>query len=154
MSVSRTTLKFLALLTWITGGVVLFFKGYALFAGAADLRPGADLNSLPFIIAVPAGALKIRYIFMPACRKNLARIESLPDPRAWQFFRPGFFAFLFTMVTLGAFMSRWAEGNYGAMLTVASVDLTLSVALIGSLSGFKKYPVPSTRYPDEKDVSA
>jgi hypothetical protein len=150
MSASRQILKLLALLTWITGGVVLFFKGYALFAEAADLRPGADLNSLPFIIAVPSGALKIRYIFLPACRKNLARIDALADPKIWQFFRPGFFLFLVAMISLGAWLSRWASGDYGALITVSSLDLTLSVALIGSLTGFKKYPVPSTRYPGEK----
>lgn len=138
MSVSRRTLKLLALLTWLTGGVVLFFKGYTLFAEAVVLRPGAQLNSLPFIIALPVGALKARYFFLPSCRKNLARIASLRDPKPWQFFRAGFFVFLFAMIMLGTWLSRWAAGNYGMLLAVASVDLTLSVALLGSLGGFRE----------------
>ena len=89
-------------------------------------------------LAVPAGALKIRYIFLPACRNNLTRIEALAEPKVWQFFRPGFFLFLVTMISLGASMSRWAEGNYGAMIAVASIDLALTVALVGSLRGFKQ----------------
>jgi len=140
MIVSPKTLKLLAFITWITGGVVLFVKGYALFAEAAGLRPGAELNSLPFLIAVPVGGLKARYLFLLACRKNLDRIDALSDPRPWQFFRPGFLIFLLTMITLGAWLSRWASGNYAALLTVSSVDLTLSVALLGSLGGFKQNP--------------
>ena len=138
MSVSRSTLKLLAFLTWIIGGTVLFLKGYALFSEAVGLRPGAEYNSLPFIIALPVGALKARYFFSPSCRKNLARIASLRDPKPWQFFRVGFFVFLFTMIMLGTWLSRWAAGNYGFLLTVSSVDLTLSVALLGSLRGFRE----------------
>ena len=125
------------MLTWITGGAVLFFKGYSLFAEAAVLRPRAELNSLPFIIAVPVGGLKARYLFHSSCRNNLARIDALENPKAWQFFRVGFFVFLFSMIMLGAWMSRWAAGNYGALLTVSSVDLTLAVSLLGSLGGFR-----------------
>lgn len=125
------------MLTWITGGAVLFFKGYSLFAEAAGLRPGAELNSLPFIIAIPVGGLKARYLFLTSCRNNLARIDALENPKAWHFFRVGFFVFLFSMIMLGAGMSRWATGNYGALLTVSSVDLTLAVSLLGSLGGFR-----------------
>jgi hypothetical protein len=137
MSISPRTLKLLALLTWLTGGVVLFLKGYALFSEAAGLRPGAELNSLPFIIAIPAGGFKARYLFLPACRKNLARIDALFDPRPWQFFRMGFFIFLISMICLGAWFSRWAAGDYAMLLLVSSVDLTLAVALLGSLGGFR-----------------
>jgi hypothetical protein len=140
MTTSPKILKLLALLTWITGGVVLFLKGYALFAEAESLRPGVALNFLPFIIAFTSGGLKARYLFLPACQKNLSRIDALNDPKPWQFFRAGFFVFMFTMITLGAMLSRWATGNYSALLTVSSVDLTLSVALLGSLGGFKQEP--------------
>jgi hypothetical protein len=79
MTTSPKILKLLALLTWITGGVVLFLKGYALFVEAAGLRPGAELNSLPFIIAIPVGGLKARYLFLSSCRRNLARIDVLTE---------------------------------------------------------------------------
>ena len=138
MIVSPKTLKLLAFITWITGGVVLFFKGYSLFAEAAGLRPGAEVNSLPFFIALPVGGLKARYLFLHAWLKNLARIDALENPRLWQFFRVGFFIFLFSMVTLGAWLSGWAAGNYGKLIVVASMDLTLSVALLGSLGGFRQ----------------
>jgi hypothetical protein len=141
MSVSHNTLKLFALLTWIIGGLILLLKGYVLFAEAAGLRPGAELNSLPFLIAVPVGGLKARYLFLHACRKNLARIGALMNPKPWQFFRAGFFIFLFSMITLGGWLSGRAEGNYGMLITVSSIDLTLSVALLGSLRGFKQEPV-------------
>lgn len=137
MAATHGALKFLALITWLTGGLVLFFKGYSLWAEADGLRPGAALNYIPFPAAAVAGVLKVKYLFLPSCRRNLLRIESLPDPRPWQFFRPGFFLFLFSMILLGALMSRHAAGHYTALLVVSTIDLTLSVGLLGSLKGFK-----------------
>ena len=139
MAISPKALKFLALLTWITGGVVLFLKGYALFAEANGLRPGAALNFLPFPIAAVVGSLKARDLFVHICRRNLARIDSLPDPHPWQFFRVRFFIFLLSMILLGAWLSSRASGDYGMLLAVSSIDLTLSVALLGSLYGFKGF---------------
>ena len=139
MTASSTALKSLALLTWITGGVILFLKGYTLFAEAEDLRPGAALNLLPFPIAVIVGGLKARYLFVPNCRKNLARIDALRDPKPWQFFRIGFFFFLLSMIWLGFWLSGQAAGEYGMLLAVSSMDLTLSVALLGSLYCFKGF---------------
>ena len=138
MTSSHRALKLLALSTWIIGGVVLFLKGYALFAEARELRPEAALTYLPFPLAGLAGSLKARYLFLPSCRNNLARIDSLPEPRIWHFFRAGFFIFLFSMILLGAWLSRMASGKYGMLLTVASVDLTISVGLVGSIKGFKE----------------
>jgi hypothetical protein len=140
MTVSKSTLKYLALITWITGAVVLFFKGYALFAEANKLKPGDALNYLPFPTGLILGSLQARYIFLHACRKNLNRIAGLPDPRPWQFFRIGFFVFLFCMISLGAWLSRAAAGNYGMLVAVSSLDLMLSVSLTGSLCGFMKSP--------------
>jgi len=137
MTVSSTALKSLALLTWITGGVILSLKGYALFAEAEDLRPGAALNLLPFPIAVVAGGLKARFLFVPNCRRNLARIDALRDPKPWQFFRIRFFIFLLSMIWLGYWLSGRAAGEYGMLLAVSSLDLALSVALLGSLYCYK-----------------
>jgi hypothetical protein len=137
MAASPGTLKLLALLTWVIGGVVLFLKGYALIAEAGGLRPDQALNYLPVFIAAAVGSLKARHLFFPSCRRNLVRIDSLSEPKWWQFFRPAFFVFLLCMILLGAWMSRQASGNYSMLLAVSSVDLTLSVALLGSLVGFR-----------------
>jgi hypothetical protein len=141
MTTSPKILKLLALLTWISGGVVLFLKGYTLFAQAQGLRSGTALNYLPYLIAITIGSLKARYLFLPSCRRNLARIDALMNPKPWQFFRVWFFVFLISMIVLGAWLSGRAEGNYGMLITVSSIDLTLSVALLGSLRGFKQEPV-------------
>ena len=126
------------MLTWIAGGIILFMKGYDLSRQAAALRPGVILNYLPFAVAAVVGGLKVRYLFVPACRRNLTRIDSLSEPKPWQFFRVGFFIFLFSMIALGAWMSRAAAGNYGFLLAVSSLDLALAVALMGSLGGFRR----------------
>ena len=103
------------------------------------MRPGAALNLLPFPIAVIVGGLKARYLFVPNCRKNLARIDALRDPKPWQFFRIGFFFFLLSMIWLGFWLSGQAAGEYGMLLAISSMDLTLSVALLGSLYCFKGF---------------
>ena len=138
MTRQTSYLKTLALLTWLLGSVLLLLKGVDLYRQAAALRQGASLNYLPFVVGAAVGAVKAKFLFLHACRKNLSRIDALTEPKLWQFFRPGFFLFLFCMITLGFWMSRAAEGSYGYLLAVASLDLALAVALAGSLVGFKR----------------
>ena len=119
---------------------MLVMKGYALVTEALAIKPEAALSYLPFPVAAVLGSFKARYIFFPTCRKNMARIAALADPKIWQFYRPGFFVSLVAMVSLGAWLSRWAAGDYTALIAVSSLDLTLSVALFGSLGGFRENP--------------
>ena len=123
------------------------------------MRPGAMLNFLPFLSAAILGSIKARYLFLPSCWKNLARIDALADPKIWQFFRPGFYIFLITMISLGVWLSRWASGEHSSLITVSSIDMTLSVGLFGSLIGFRAQGAGSgaqegsIKYPEGKDVS-
>jgi len=136
LSVSRRTLIALAALTWVTGGVVLLLKGSDLWREADELRPGNLW--LWFAIAGGAvfGSLKIYYIFNSACRSNLERIAKLSDPRLWQFFRLRFFFFLALMITAGAALSYGARGSFPFLVTVATIDFSLAVALLGSSFNF------------------
>lgn len=122
----------IAALTWVTGGLVLLLKGSELWLEAGEMRPGNLW--LPFAIAggVVFGSLKAYYIFNPACRRNLDRIAGLRDPRLWQFFRARFFFYLALMVAAGATASHGARGNYPLLITVATIDFSIAVALIGS----------------------
>ena len=136
LSVSRQTLVVLAALTWVTGGIILFLKGSDLWHEARGMRPG-DLW-LWFAIAGGAvfGSLKILYVFNPACRRNLDRIANLGDPKLWQFFRPQFFFFLALMIAAGAALSHGARGSFPFLVTVATIDFSLAVALLGSSLNF------------------
>ena len=107
MRVSPLILKKLAALTWIAGAMVLLLKGAALVIEARELRPGSLLNHVPLLVAPVIGFLKARFLFSNSCRKNLARIDTLPDPKLWQFFRPGFFLSLISMVLLGVCLSAF-----------------------------------------------
>ena len=136
MRTTHTVLKTLAAITWLIGGVVLFLKGASLWVEARAMR--ADDAWLWFAIGggLVFGSLKVKYIFDRACRKNLARIAALPDPKIWQFFRPAFFFFLALMITAGATMSRGAHGNFPFLIGVATLDFSLAVALLGSSRNF------------------
>lgn len=96
----------------------------------SDPRKMAGLITLGFVLSL----LKTKYIFVPACRRNLKRIASLAHPRIWEFYRPGFFLFLITMISLGAWLSRMAAGNYLFLISVDVIDMALSLALL--FSGF------------------
>ena len=85
------------------------------------------------------GGAKARYLFGGFCRKNLDRIDSLDDPQLWQAFRPGFYAFLIAMVLLGAVLSRLAIGNYPALMALVILDISIAVALLGSLRVFSRH---------------
>lgn len=138
MRPSPLTLKILAALTWATGGIVLLFKGYALVLEAMELQPGRILNYFPLLTGFVIGSLKARYLFSRSCQRNLYRIDSLADLKLWQFFRPGFFLFLASMILLGAGLSSIAHGHYCMLIGVSTLDLTISMALLGSLYAFRE----------------
>ncbi len=131
-NISTRGLKVLAAIVWLTGGVVLLLKGGSLLVQAEGLSPGRAWPLLAACGGLFLGGLKGRYLFSRSCEKNLARIDALERPRAWQFFRPGFFVFLLIMIVTGATLSRMAEGNYPFLIGVALLDLSIATALIGS----------------------
>jgi len=141
-AVSPRTLALFAALVWYTGAVVLVLKGSSLIRGATGLQPGP----WPWVaigVAVVAGFLKARFIFIRSCRRNLERIARLERPKPWQFFRPGFFLALALMISAGATMSRMAEGHYGPMLSVGALDLSIALALFAGSAPFWRTPLLS-----------
>lgn len=135
--VSKRTLVVLAATVWYAGAVSLLVKGALMVVGAAVARPGP----WPWIAAaagVLAGWLRADFIFGRACRRNVARIAALERPRAWQFFRPWFFAALAVMIAGGVIASRWAQGRYAPTAVVGALDLSIAVALLGGGGPFWK----------------
>jgi hypothetical protein len=130
----KTTLKILAMLVWYIGFIALALKSYALFAEAYTIDNSVDKLVGLLMLGLGLSLIKTRYIFAPACRKNLARIEALTHPRLWQFYRAGFFLFLAGVISLGAWLSRMAAGDYTFLVSVGVVDMALSLALF--FSGF------------------
>jgi hypothetical protein len=84
------------------------------------------------------GSLKAAFLFNKSCRKNLARIDTLTDPKIWQFFRPGFFIFLLLMIITGMALSRLAQNHYFFLTGIAILDVSIAVALLGSSYAFWK----------------
>ena len=132
ITVSKRTLRFLAALVWHIGGIVLLLKGRSLLIEADALQPGSLTLKLVVAAGLVLGGLKARFLFSRNCRKNLARIAALRDPKAWQFYRPGFFIALAVMIAAGATLSRLAHDHYALLLGVGLLDLSLAVALLGS----------------------
>jgi hypothetical protein len=129
--VSHHTLKILVALVWYVGGIVLLIKGLSLLLGAELLQPDMHWPWTAAIVALLIGGIKARFLFSKSCRKNLARIAALDQPKIWQFFRPVFFVFLFLMILAGAALSNLAHGNYPFLIGVATLDLTIAIGLLG-----------------------
>lgn len=123
-------------IVWLSGAIVLLSKGASLFAEAVALNPDQPGSWLAIAAGVLIGAAKAQFLFGRFCRRNLDRIAALQDPQLTQAFRPQFYAFLATMVLLGAFLSRLANGNYVALMALVTLDISLAVALLGSLRSF------------------
>lgn len=136
--VSARTLKIFSAVVWSGGCVFLLFKSWALLTEAIALRPGSAWPWGVVVAGVVFGGLKARYFFSGVCEKNLLRIESLERPKIWQFFRGRFFFFLMIMIVLGISLSRWAHHRYVFLLYVATLDLSIGVALVGSSYMFWK----------------
>lgn len=136
--VSNTTLRYLAAVAWYTGCAVLLVKGGRLLQEAQTLQPDSIGVLLSGAAGTAIGYVKAVTLFKKSCKKNLLRITGLNRPFVWQFFRPRFFIFLFFMIVLGATLSRAAQGNFLFLLIVATVDLSVGVALLISSSVFWK----------------
>jgi hypothetical protein len=79
----------------------------------------------------------------------MARIDGLARPYPWQFFRPGFFVLLAIMISTGATLSRLAHGNSPFLISVAVLDLSIAVALLGSSFVFWQNLAGGTAVPVE-----
>lgn len=132
MKTSKRTLIFLAAAVWYIGGLMLFRSGVELIRSTVDLKPGGPWPWLAVLAGLILGIIQAKTIFARSCRKNLHRINSLEDPRIWQFFRPGFFLALAGMITSGVLLNHWAQGHYFFMLGIAALDIVLTISLLGS----------------------
>lgn len=133
---STRSLVLLSAIFWYVGGFVLLVKGGSLVAEACRLKADLRLPVLVCVLGLSFGLLKARFIFTRSCRKNLARIRALQQPRWWQFFGPGFFVLLGLMILLGAALSRMSQGSYLFLLGVALLDFSVAVALLVSSGAF------------------
>ena len=136
LNTSRSSLKLLASLVWYSGAIVLSFKSSRLLLEAQSINPNQLWIWLAVLGGLIIGLIKAKYLFKPLCIKNLKRIDTLDNPRLWQSYRTGFFIFLFAMILLGSFISQLAHGSYPALITMATVEVSLATALLGSSSCF------------------
>ena len=135
---STRLLRLLASLVWYSGAIVLSFKSSRLLIEAYNISPNLLWIWLTVLGGLMIGAIKARYLFKRLCIKNLKRIDALKNPRLWQFYRTGFFFFLLAMIILGSFISQLAHGNYPMLITMATIEVSLATALLGSSSCFWK----------------
>ena len=133
---STRLLRLLASLVWYSGAIVLSFKSARLLIEAHNISPNLLWIWLAVFGGLMIGAIKARYLFKPLCFKNLKRINALKHPRLWQFYRTGFFFFLLAMIILCSFISQLAHGNYPMLITMATIEVSLATALLGSSSCF------------------
>jgi len=138
MIATSHTLKILAALLWYLGGVILVSKGGSLLVEADQLKPEQNWTWLAIFIGLLIGGLKAKYLFCKSCKKNLTRIDSLDNPKVWQFFGLKFFLSLAIMIAAGATLSRVAHNNYIFLLSVAILDISIATALIVSSYVFWK----------------
>ena len=136
--VSGRSLRVLAAVVWYVGGMVLLLKGGSLLVEANALKPEEGWPWLAAVGGLVLGGLKAKYLFNKSCQENLDRIAALDRPRIWQFFRPGFFVALAVMILVGATLSRLAHNHYPLLIGVATLDLGLAIALLGSSHVFWK----------------
>jgi len=136
--VSNRILNILAAIVWYTGGIVLLLKGSNLLIEADTIKPEKYWPQLAAITGLFFGSLKARFLFNKSCQKNLNRIAALNRPRIWQFFRIRFFVALIVMITMSVILSGLVHNNYIILISVAILDLSISIALLGSSYVFWK----------------
>lgn len=138
LNTSSLTLKRLAALVWYIGVVVLLVKSTVLFLAADRIGAGLLLIILAVLSGLAIGWIKAKYLFIKMCDRNLKRINALKQPMLWQFYRFRFFIFLGLMVSLGAYLSKLAQGDYLMLIALATVELSIAIALLVSSYCFWK----------------
>lgn len=123
---------------WYVGGIVLLLKGSHLLIEADALKPEEDWLWQVAVLGIVLGGMKANFIFNKSCQKNLDRIATLVQPRIWQFFRIRFFVTLTLMILLGVTLSMQAHNNYPMLISVALLDISIGIALLGSSYVFWK----------------
>lgn len=123
---------------WYIGGIVLLLKGSHLLIEADALKPEEDWLWQVAVLGIVLGGMKANFIFNKSCQKNLDRIATLVQPRIWQFFRIRFFVTLTLMILLGVTLSMQAHNNYPMLISVALLDISIGIALLGSSYVFWK----------------
>ncbi|MFC1527326.1 hypothetical protein ACFLZA_03250 [Candidatus Neomarinimicrobiota bacterium] len=136
--VSNHTLNIFAAIVWYAGGIVLLLKGSNLLIEANTLKPEKYWLQLAAITGLFLGSLKARFLFNRSCQKNLNRIAALNRPRIWQFFRIRFFVALMVMIVMSIILSGFVHNNYILLISVAILDISISIALLGSSYVFWK----------------
>ena len=135
---STNTLKLLASLVWFCGAIVLSYKSFRMLLEAQSINSNQTWIWLAILAGIIIGLVKAKYLFKRVCIKNLRRIDALKTPKFWQTYRTHFYFFLLAMIILGSSISRLAHGNYAALIAVATIEISLSTALLGSGSCFWK----------------
>ena len=136
--ISNHSLKISAALLWYIGSIILLLKGSSLLSEAEFLKPEEGWPWQVAVLGIFLGSLKARFIFNKSCQKNLDRIATLTQPRIWQFFRIRFFVALILMILVGATLSMLAHNNYPMLISVALLDISIGIALLGSSYVFWK----------------
>ncbi len=130
-STSKTLIKLAALL-WYTGVVVLIVKSSVLFLEAQKSGAHFLFILIAVLCGIVIGKIKAKYLFYNIGKKNRERINSLINPKLWQFYKKRFFVFLFSMVTLGKYLSDVSHGNNIALIALAILELSIAFALFFS----------------------
>lgn len=143
MRTSKKVLIILAAAVWYIGGIMLFKSGTELILLSKSMRPGENWPWIFIGLGILLGIFQATMIFNRSCRKNIFRINQLEDPRIWQFFRPGFFLALAIMISSGILLDHFSQGQYFFMLSVAAVDIALTISLLGSSYVFWTEKLPS-----------
>lgn len=138
LDTSAHTLKRLAALVWYSGVVVLLVKSTGMFLEADSQGAGELLVVIAILSGLVIGWIKARYLFTKVCRSNLKRIDALKRPMLWQCYRIRFYFFLCLMILLGAFLARWAQGDYIMLTALAILELSIATALLVSSRCFWK----------------
>lgn len=132
INTSNKTLIILSAFVWVIGGIVLLLKGISLLKEAHIISPSLSIIVFVVLTALVVGLIKNKYIMSKFCRKNIDRIKKIPKPKTHQFFTPQFFIALTMMILTGSLLSSLAAGNYGFLLAVGALDLSLATALLTS----------------------
>lgn len=128
--------KILALIIWLIGAIILLGKSNQLLIEAHKLSATFTWPLISVIVGLILGIIKTKLVFIPFCKHNLMRIDSIEKPQIWNAFTFKFWIMLMLMMALGAILSKIAPGNLIILSIVSAIDLMVGTGLLLSSKVF------------------
>jgi hypothetical protein len=125
----------LAGVLWLLGGVILITRAWPMAFEALDEGTSGGLLAFALLLGTLMGGAKGKFVLAKSARRNIKRIQALPEPaaawKAWPFY---LYLVIPVMIAMGLGVKHLAKADQlpGGWATACAVYVGIGMALFAS----------------------